>query len=96
MCSVRTCGTYEKCYIRTYVSHENLMLLEQNDVTYDNIICPNLGYSRKYDAFVRTYVTYENVKCPNTCYTRIQDVLCPNLGYIQKYTMSENVLHTKI
>ena len=49
MCSVRTYGTYEKCYFRTYVTHENLMSE------------PTVGYPRKYDVFVRAYVTYETM-----------------------------------
>ena len=35
------------------------MLLVRNDVTYDNVICSNLCYTRKYD-----------VLCPHLCYIR--------------------------
>ena len=38
----------KKHYVPTFCTHENLMFLVQNDVTYDNVICPNLGYPRKY------------------------------------------------
>ena len=38
----RTYVTYENVmsYAQTYVTHENMFLVE-NDVTYENVICPN-------------------------------------------------------
>ena len=28
-------------YVRTYVTPENMMFLVENDVSYENVICPN-------------------------------------------------------
>ena len=47
------------CYFRTYVTHENMMFLVKNDVTYENVICPNLCYIRTKMGNVQTYVTHE-------------------------------------
>ena len=60
-------------------------VLVQYDVTYDNFICPNLGYARKYDVF-----------CPNICYIRkcvmSEQVLHTNARFI----MYELMLHTEM
>ena len=43
------------CNVRIYVTHEHEMFSVR---TYENIICPNLCYTRKYDVWCdRTYVT---------------------------------------
>ena len=58
MSRVRTYVTYKVCNIRTYFRHEYKMIsvrtYVRTYVTYENIICQILCYSRKY----------ENVYCP--------------------------------
>ena len=101
MCSVLTCGAHETFYVRTYVIHENMMFLGQNDDTYDTVRTYVTHESMM--SFAQTYVTYENGLCSNIYYTRIWDVFCPNLCYVQKCNMlltkrwclvSELILHT--
>ena len=49
ICSIRAYGTCEKNYVRTYVTHGNIMFLVPKIAMYDNVICPNLYYPRKCD-----------------------------------------------
>ena len=73
MCYIRAYGTYGKKNVRTCVTHENMMFLFQYVVPYDNVICLNLCYPRKYDVFcpnlhyimcnIRIHVTHEYEMC---------------------------------
>ena len=69
------------CYVRTYITHENMILIKI-DVTDENVIMSDLRLHTKmcnvqkyvtheYEMFsIRTYVTYENVMCLSTYVTR--------------------------
>ena len=55
--SVRTDGTYENVYARTYITHEYEIFSVRTYVTYENIVCPKLCYTQNMMAGVRTSVT---------------------------------------
>ena len=81
------------------------MLSVRNDVTYDNVICSNLCYTRKYDVlcphlcYMRRYVMSEHVTHEYEMYSVRSYVtygneICQNVLYTQKYDVSELKLHT--
>ena len=37
--------------VRTYVTHEYEMFSVRTYVTYENVTCPNLCYTQKYDVW---------------------------------------------
>ena len=94
MCSVRTYGACEKCYVRTYVTHEIFMLLVQNDVKYDNFICPNILYGWLLTKIwrllsehmlhtkmcnVQTHITHGCEMYSVRAYVTYRNVLCPKM-----------------
>ena len=71
--------------VRTYVTHVNMMFLIQDAVTYDNVICPNLCYPRKYDVF-----------CPNLRYIRKWVMSEHMLHTNMRCIVSELLLHIEM
>ena len=37
------------CNVQTYVTYEYEMCYIRTNVKYENVICPNVGFTRKYD-----------------------------------------------
>ena len=72
------------CSVRTYVTHENRLLV-QNDVTCENVMCPNPCYTRKYDYCVQTYITHENRMF------LVKKKLHTKMSYVRTYVTYENV-----
>ena len=52
------------CNVRAYVTHEYEMVSVRTYVTYRNVICPKVCYTRKF-----------YVLCPNSCYKKC-NVIC--------------------
>ena len=82
------------------------MLSVRNDVTYDNVICSNTCYTRKYVVlcphlcYIRRYVMSEHVTHEYEMYSvrsyvKYGNEICPNVFFTQKY-VSELMLHTKV
>ena len=86
--------------------HTNILCCQSEMIhTYDNVICSNLCYTRKYDVlylcYIRRYIMSEHVTHEYEMYSvrfyvTYRNEICPNVFYTQKYDMSELMLHMKI
>ena len=96
-CYIRKCNMSDlvlhtkMCNVQLYVTHEYEMRSIRTYVTYENVICPNVCYTRE-DVLCRKCIMSANL-----CYTRIWDYFYPNQCYIGKCVMSKTyVTHENV
>ena len=65
-------------------------------LTYENVLCLNICYTRIWNEFCPTLWCIRNFLCLNLNYTRKYDIFSPKWCYIRQCYMSEPMLPKKI